>query len=1052
MAKEIKGITIEIGGNTKGLQSAISDANAETRKLTKELKTVEKALKLDPGNTDLLRQKQQLLAESIAETSKKLEALKEMQKQAKEQGDKDGVGDEQYRKLQREIAYTEKSLKDLTKESKEFGSVFTQKLEQVGHKLEETGEKIKSAGTKMSKVSTAIIGTGVAATKMASDFEDSIAKVSTLADTSQVSMGELKDGIKDISRETGIAATEISGSVYDALSSGVETANVLDYVKSNVLLTKAGFTDMGTAVDVTTTVMNAYGEKAFEVSQIGDMLVKTQDLGKISVDELGKNMGRVIPTASSLGVNLDQLGASYAILTAKGQNANIATTNLNSLLGELGKTGSKSDEALRSVAGKSFKELIDSGKTVGDVLAILDQHAKDTDVSLSDLFGSTTAKSAALTLLSDGVDAFNESVDEMNSSAGTMEENYEKLLTPSEKLANALNDLKLNLLDLGEAGLPIIEMVAEKIKEWSEKFRELDDNTKNTILTIVAIVAAVGPVLIVVGQVVSAVGSLMTVIKPMATAIGALASPVGMIVIALGTFVAVLVTLYKTNDEFKEKVDAAWRFLSQTIPEKIKGIVASLVEFGNNLKAWASELPAKLSELPGQFATAGKDAINGLIEGFKEKIEDAKNAVKNVASNVLTAFKDKLGIHSPSRVMRDEVGKQITAGIAEGILAEQRTLNKSINSLSIKAIATAKAEAKDYKEIGELYAAAMKEGVETKSEDAINAITGLVNKNVATLVEKNKKAKTEYEKAGKEIIDAYKSAILNGAKDIQSKISDEIARITKEAQEQYDAIIQSKEAMESKLAGFGELYLIDPETNEVVINSIDEQITAIERYSKALDKLKEKGIDADLLGQVAGMGVEEGAGFGEALLSLSDEQFETYQNKWKEKQELAKQIAAEFYQDQLETLEADFVLKLDESLMSVPGTVETVGINSIEGMIKGMDSKKSAAVGKAREIADAIIAEMQRAMDIHSPSRKMRDLIGKNAIQGLILGIDAKIPELKAKMQDVSKVITNTSTSINNNNNSINLHIERVDNGNGRTIKDMATELAFYRRQKEVTA
>ena len=143
-------------------------------------------------------------------------------------------------------------------------------------------------------------------------------------------------------------------------------------------------------------------------------------------------MGRVIPTASSLGVNLDQLGASYAILTAKGQNASIATTNLNSMLGEMGKTGSKSDKVLRELTGKSFKELVAEGKSVGDVLAVLNEYAEANNLSLADMFGSTTASAAALTLLSDGAEAFNEKVAIMNDSTGTMAENVEKLKTPSE--------------------------------------------------------------------------------------------------------------------------------------------------------------------------------------------------------------------------------------------------------------------------------------------------------------------------------------------------------------------------------------------------------------------------------------------------------------------------------------------------------------------------------------------------------------------------------------------------------------------------------------------
>ena len=123
------------------------------------------------------------------------------------------------------------------------------------------------------------------------------------------------------------------------------------------------------------------------------------------------------------------------------------------------------------------------------------------------------------------------------------------------------------------------------------------------------------------------------------------------------------------------------------------------------------------------------------------------------------------------------------------------------------------------------------------------------------------------------------------------------------------------------------------------------------------------------------------------MLKLSDAQFKTYQSNWEEKQKLAKEVAMKFYKDQLDAIQSDFVNRLDSTLKTVPATVKNVGVNAIEGMIVGMDSKKQGAVSKAREIADAVISEMQRAMDIHSPSRVMRDLIGKNIVRGVEEGI-----------------------------------------------------------------
>ncbi|NLA28024.1 MAG: phage tail tape measure protein [Firmicutes bacterium] len=524
MAGKIKGITIEIGGDVRPLDKALGDVNKKSRDLQSELKQVDRLLKLDPKNTDLLAQKQKLLAEAVTNTRDKLDTLKEAEKQVQEQFKRGEVSEEQYRAVQREVVKTEQELKKLEQQLKNTGL----SAEQLAKKFKDVGAKLTDVGKKMTtRVTAPIVAAGVAVVKLASDFEDSLAKVSTLADESQVSMAGLREGILDISTASGVAATEVAGSLYDALSSGVETANVLDFVRTNIMLTKAGFTDMSTAVDATTTVLNAYGEAAYDVVKIGDILVKTQDEGKITVDELAKSMGRVIPTASSLSVNIDQLGAAYAIATAKGQNARIATTNLNSMLGEMGKTGSKTDKALREMTNKSFKQLMEDGRTVGDVLGLLNEYAGKAGLSLADMFGSTTAASMALTLLSDGVDSYNSKVDIMNNATGVMAENVEKLLTPSEKMKIALNKIKNEGIKMGVLLLPIVEKLADALSRLADWLGEMDDKTRQTIITAAGIVAAIGPLLMVLGSVSTGISSIIGLVTKIGPIISGLTGIIG---------------------------------------------------------------------------------------------------------------------------------------------------------------------------------------------------------------------------------------------------------------------------------------------------------------------------------------------------------------------------------------------------------------------------------------------------------------------------------------------------------------------------------------------
>jgi len=171
----IKGITLEIGGDTQPIQKAFADVNKKTKDLQSELKQVERLLKLDPGNTELLAQKQKLLADSVTNTKDKLERLKKAQADVNEQFRRGEISGEQYRAFQREIVKTEQSLESLKNKSKEFGSVFTQQMELAGSKMQEVGGKITDVGKNMSmKVTAPIVAAGGVAFKMAADLQDAM--------------------------------------------------------------------------------------------------------------------------------------------------------------------------------------------------------------------------------------------------------------------------------------------------------------------------------------------------------------------------------------------------------------------------------------------------------------------------------------------------------------------------------------------------------------------------------------------------------------------------------------------------------------------------------------------------------------------------------------------------------------------------------------------------------------------------------------------------------------------------------------------------------------
>jgi TP901 family phage tail tape measure protein len=286
--------------------------------------------------------------------------------------------------------------------------------------IDKFGNKVKDSKDGITQLAAALAAAGVAksvkeiadalmeCSQAAAGFETALAKVSTLADTSVVSMDTIKAQLVSLSGETGVAVESLAEATYQALSAGVDTANVVDFVSTATKLSVAGFTESATAVDVVTTALNAYGLAGSDAEKVASMLVKTQDLGKTSVGELAATMGRVIPTAAAYNVSLDQLSASYAIITASGTNTAIATTNLGAMFNELASEGGTVATILEEQTGKSFAELMADGASLGDVISILSDSVDGNSTAFSNLWSSTTAGQAALTLLNQGSEKFND--------------------------------------------------------------------------------------------------------------------------------------------------------------------------------------------------------------------------------------------------------------------------------------------------------------------------------------------------------------------------------------------------------------------------------------------------------------------------------------------------------------------------------------------------------------------------------------------------------------------------------------------------------------------
>lgn len=563
MANRIKGITIEIGGNTTKLTDALRSVNKSLSASQKALQDVNKLLKFDPKNTELLRQKQEYLKKSVEDTKQKLQQEKDALAQLKA-SDATGETVEQQRALERQIADTEGQLKSFQKQLKDFGSVGAQQVAAVGEKFKAVGEKIESVGKTLTKyVTTPIAGLFTASGKSALDYGDSVAKVATIMDKSEASVSDMKDQILALSDATGKGAGEIAEATYQAISASVNTADAVEFVGTAANLAKAGFLETADAVDVLTTIINAYGYDAADAAGIADQLVQTQNKGKTTVQELAGAMGTVIPTAAALNIPLEQLNTSYVLMTKQGINTANATTYLNSMFTELANGGSDVSEILQNKTGKSFGQLMQDGATLGDILELIYESVDGDSEAFLNLWGNVRAGKAALAMANGGAEEFNSELVEMCSASGNVASALGELDTPAARLRKSLNKLKNAALRLGEILMPVAEKIAagiEKIADWWDK---LDPKTQKAITTALAIAAAVGPLLVIGGKLIAGIGILMTFAPVVGAVFSGVAGPILIVVGVIAALVAAGVLLYQNWGSIKQFGIDCWTELQE---------------------------------------------------------------------------------------------------------------------------------------------------------------------------------------------------------------------------------------------------------------------------------------------------------------------------------------------------------------------------------------------------------------------------------------------------------------------------------------------------------
>ena len=670
MAQKIKGITIEIGGDTTNLDKALGEVNSKTRQLQSELKGVNSLLKMDPKNVTLLKQKQDLLNQSIANTREKLNTLKIAQIQVQEQFDKGQITEEQYRDFQREIVATENKLKSLTIELRNFGSIGAQQIAAVGQKMQDVGGKIESAGKKLSLLSAGSTVALTAVSKGAIDFETAFTGVTKTVDGTDEQLSKIKQGLLDLSKATSSSSTDIAAVAEAAGQLGVKTENILAFTETMVRLGDSTNMSADEAATAIAQLYNIMGSDINTVDQFGAAIVALGNNAATTEADIVNMASRIASSGTQVGLTEQEVLALSTTLASVGLEAEGGGSAISAVITKIDKDVALNTDSLKTwadVAGMSVKDFkilwendamsaiqkvvggMGDAKAGGENLNIILDELGVTSLRQTD---TMKRLSGASELMADMVNISNNAWKENSALTNESSKRYETTAAKITQMKNTVTEL---CVKLGDILLPILNKIISAISKFTNWLTNLNPAAQKVVLVILAIVSALGPFLIILAKLISSIGTIMTVvpklieiIKIVKTAFAAfnstlLSNPISLIVIAITALIAAISLLWNHCEWFRNMITTVFGNITQGFAETI-----------NNIKSIFS-----IDNITSHFIavlTSIKNVFSSIPNWFKEVFTNAWSNVKNVFSS----------------------GGKIFSGIKEGI---DTTLKNIVNKI-----------------------------------------------------------------------------------------------------------------------------------------------------------------------------------------------------------------------------------------------------------------------------------------------------------------------------------------------------------------------------------
>jgi TP901 family phage tail tape measure protein len=648
IAGKIKGITITLGADVQPLNKALADVNKKSKDLQSELRQVDKLLKLNPKDTEMLSQKQKLLAEAVQNSKEKLDRLKTAQQQVNEQFAKGEISEEQYRAFQREVVKAEQELDGFEKQLKDTAAA----SKSFGDKMQAAGEKMQSVGANMTKyVTVPLAAAGAGMVAVGKTFDDAFDNIRIGTGATGKALEELNDDFRKVATQVPSSFDEVSTAIADYNTRlGISGQALQDLSVQTLNLARITEGDLGKIIEETSQAFQAFQVPTENYGDALDYVFKVAQSTGISIDRLEQNLVKFSPALKQMGFDFYDSAALMGFFDKAGVEVEQAMVGLNKALVTMAKKGvTDANEALQ----KLFDEIKNAPSDIkATELAIEIFGSKAGPLMASAIREGKLEYEALVQELMNSKETINGVADETDSWTEGLAKLKNQVMVAAEPIATTLFDA-LNKL------VPLIEKAVPPLQKMADSFANMPQGLQVAIVAFAALLALMGPLL-------QGIGAIVIAAPGLAAAFTVMTGPIGLVVAAIGLLVAAIVLLYKQWKENGEKSKALLKEFSDNVKRIFEEVKTWLVNTWNSIKdffkKWGDEIlliavgPAGWAVLLGRKIAENWDSIkaktsevwNNIKTAITRPIESARDTVLNIIQRIKDTFANlKITIPKP---------------------------------------------------------------------------------------------------------------------------------------------------------------------------------------------------------------------------------------------------------------------------------------------------------------------------------------------------------------------------------------------------------------------